>query len=235
MNILFVCLDSVRYDTFHAANARNMKSIGPLKKVHAVACCTVPAITAYLFGFPPIGSGRKNLFRRDVRQYTWAPKFFAEKGWATAWISSNPHILMFDSGLNGAFRRHFKHFRSGDLTTPMIVANVEEILSKEATSIFMCILIMDTHRPYLVGDHREDIDPKNPEKNFKNQVKAIEIFDGVFPAITKPFRGRGDTEVIITSDHGELFGPDYWSHDPTTPYLKFDNKLFEIPLVTGIL
>ena len=251
-NILFICLDSVRFDTFQTAEAENMKAIGPLKKVHAVACCTLPAIMAYLSGIPPIGSGRLDLFRRGSKyRYEWAPKFFTELGWTTAWLSSNPILLQLDSGLSGGFKRYFKyfkameylnpHYRTGSrpglfTATPEIAMDVKKIMEAEkGLSVFMCMLVMDTHRPYNFAGGHYDIDPTDPEKNFRNQVRAIEFFDAFFPEIVNQFRGRGETDIIVTSDHGELFGPVYWSHDPTTPHLRFDSKLFEIPFIVGEL
>jgi len=258
-NILFICLDSVRYDTFEASDARNMKAVGPLRKVHAVACCTLPSMIAYLNGIPPIGSGRNDLFDREYEHArSWAPRSFAGSGWATAWLSSNPEMLWFDSNLLGGFRRHFKHFKSieylkkflregvithmgglgpGDISaTPEIVADVEKIMKiEEGRSVFMTILAMDTHRPYNFAEGSFDIDPSDPKKNFRNQVKAIEFFDGFFAEIVNKFRTRGKTAIIITADHGELFGPVYWSHDPSTTHLRFDSKLFEIPFIVGEL
>lgn len=196
---------------------------------------------AYLAGYPPIGAGRKDLFRRgDTGRYIWAPKFFFTRGWATVWISSNPMLVSFDSGMAGGFRKYFQYFR--DLKSPLRgkhsyttqkIAEVEKILMMEKKPIFMCILAMDTHRPYNFDGGFCDIEPINPEKNFRNQVKAIEHFDGLFPELIKPFRGRGTTEIIVTSDHGELFGPIYWSHDSTTPHLIFDEKLHEVPFISG--
>jgi len=146
-NILFICLDSVRFDTFQAAEAGNMKAIGPLKKVHAVACCTLPAIMAYLSGIPPIGSGRLDLFRRGSNnRYEWAPKFFTELGWTTVWLSSNPVLLQLDSGLSGGFGHYFKyfkameylmpHYRTGSrpslfTATPKIAMDVKKIMAAE--------------------------------------------------------------------------------------------------------
>ena len=244
-NILFVCLDSVRYDTFEASNAKNMKAIGPLKRTHSIASCTTPSMIAYLSGYPPIGAGRKDLFRRGDRgRYKWAPKFFAKLGWGTAWLSSNTMMLQFNSNLEGAFSANFKHFKSAKYVegtlhpsrvaaTPEIIKDIRKIMAVERGSVFMSLLIMDTHRPYNFADGYCDIDPSDPEKNFENQVRSIEYFDSLFPDIVNPFRGRGVTDVIITSDHGELFGPIYWSHDSTTEHLIFDEKLHEVPFIAG--
>ncbi len=244
-NILFVCLDSVRYDTFEAADAKNMKAIGPLKRTHSIASCTAPSMIAYLSGYPPIGVGQKDLFRRgNAGRYVWAPKFFAKLGWATAWLSSNTMMLQLNSNLQGGFSASFKYFKSlkyvegkerpgRSTATPEIIEDIRKIVEGERAPLFMALLIMDTHRPYNFADGYCDIDPEDPEKNFRNQVKSIEYFDSFFPDILKPFRGRGTTDVIITSDHGELFGPVYWSHDSTTEHLEFDEKLHEVPFITG--
>ena len=245
-NVLFVCLDSVRYDTFEAADAKNMKAIGPLKRTHSIASCTAPSIIAYMSGYPPIGAGRKDLFLRGDRgRYRWAPRFFAKLGWATAWLSSNTMMMAMNSNLNGGFSANFKHFEtekyikdpqhpSRTAATPEIIEDIRRIMEVERGSVFMALLIMDTHRPYHFADGFCDIDPKDPEKNFRNQVKSIEYFDTFFPEIVKPFIKEGSiTDVIITSDHGELFGPVYWSHDSTTEHLIFDEKLHEIPFIAG--
>ena len=239
-NVLFVCLDSVRYDTFETADAKNMKSLGEVKKVHSFACWTIPSIMGYLMGFPPIGSGRMDLFGREKRfRYEWAPKYFTKQGWATAWLSSNPSILQLDFDMEGGFSKHFKHFFAlkypgRESSTEQIIYDAGKILRQESAPVFMTILVMDTHRPYNFLGGYKDIDPGDPEGNFRNQVKAIEYFDHYFALLLEVFAGR-ETEVIITSDHGELFGPVYWSHDPTTDHLNFDDKLFEIPLIIGDL
>lgn len=241
-NILFVCLDSVRYDTFEAAEAKNMKAMGEAKKVHSFACWTIPSMMGYLLGFPPIGSGISDLFNREKRSwYTWAPRYFLERGWATAWLSSNASILQLDMDMKGGFSRDFKHFKaikypSQRSSSLQIVAELGRILEKEEVPIFATILVMDTHRPYNFPGGYQDIDPEDPEGNFENQVKAIEYFDKFFALIIDDFKKTGrNVDVIITSDHGELFGPVYWSHDPSTSHLRFDEKLFEIPLIMASL
>lgn len=239
-NVLFVCLDSVRFDTFEAADAEHMKNLGEVQRVHSFACWTLPSIVGYLHGFPPIGSNRRDLFGRSrIYHYDWVPGYFSRNGYATAWLSSNPSIPQYDISMNGGFGRGFKYFKTLkypgiESSTGQICFDVGKIVKDESSPIFMAILVMDTHRPYNFSGGYKDIDPSDPEGNFENQVKAIEHFDKYFTLIKEMFMDR-DTEVIITSDHGELFGPVYWSHDPTTDHLRFDEKLFEIPLVIGDL
>jgi hypothetical protein len=56
----------------------------------------------------------------------------------------------------------------------------------------------------------------------------------------KEIRASGrKTDIIVTSDHGELNGPISWGHNPgdLTFYnrsrIHFSEKLFEIPFVRG--
>lgn len=231
-NILFLCLDSVRYDTFVVASAPNMKKIGKLKRVYSQSCWTIPSVVGYLMNMSPIGkSGR--LFK-EVPKLNWVPKGFRELGYVTAWVSGNAGVLQFDAGIRGSFKKGFKVFKTSEkLMYVENVVNVVESIAREQPTFIMCLLL-DTHRPYYFGSGEEDLDPNNPDKNFRNQVKAIENVDLYVPSMLDAFtyHSKRSTRVCITSDHGELFGPEYWSHDPCNN-LEFDKKLFEIPFIEG--
>ncbi len=59
------------------------------------------------------------------------------------------------------------------------------------------------------------------------QVAAVSYLDGVFATMFE--RLPDDTWVIVTSDHGELFGEDgYFGHGPVN-----HPKVFEVPFVEG--
>jgi len=53
INILFITLDSCRFDTFFAAHAPNMKSIGPLYQAKSPSHFTYGAHAAFFMGFTP--------------------------------------------------------------------------------------------------------------------------------------------------------------------------------------
>lgn len=238
-NIFFLCLDSVRYDTFAVAHAPNMKKVGTLRRVYSQGCWTVPSIVGYLMNMPPIGkSGR--LFN-EVPKLRWIPKHLRELGYTTVWISGNASVDQFDIGVQGSFRNGFSVFRSSEDLVHVeavvdelesVVHGIKEISRKHP--IFIMCLLLDTHRPYYFGSEEEDLDPKYPDRNFRNQVRAVENIDVHFPSMLEPIlkKTKHFTRVFITSDHGELFGPDYWSHDPCNN-LEFDRKLFEIPFIEG--
>ncbi len=78
-NVLFLVLDSLRYDTFIEAKTPNFDAIGKAKRVHAFGCFTIPSLIGYFMGFPPIGSGVETLFP-GVPRYEWVPRYFKEAG-----------------------------------------------------------------------------------------------------------------------------------------------------------
>lgn len=242
-NILFFCLDSVRYDTFMRADAPNMKAIGDVLDVHSFASWTIPSIMGYLFGWPPIGVGkyestpeegkRFNLFP-DHERFEWSPRWFQEKGYVTAFLSGNACIQNLDMQLNGVISKWFDYFTLFEQINE-VVSPLERIVSTNSEKpLFICILILETHRPYDYGEGEKEIDLETPEKNLDNQKRAIEYVDTYFQKLMDILKKtHRTTTVIITSDHGDLVGPVYWSHDPSTSFLKFDEKLFQIPFIRG--
>jgi arylsulfatase A-like enzyme len=61
------------------------------------------------------------------------------------------------------------------------------------------------------------------------QIQAVEYLDGVFARLFNSL--PSNTWVIVTSDHGELFGEDrYFGHGPIA-----HEKVFEVPFVEGMV
>ncbi len=61
------------------------------------------------------------------------------------------------------------------------------------------------------------------------QIKAVEHLDGVFAQLFELL--PQDTWVVVTSDHGELFGEDrYFGHGPIA-----HEKVLEVPFVEGLV
>jgi len=239
-NILILCLDSVRYDTYMAAKTPNMDAIGTPRLVHSFACWTIPTIFGYLMGFPPIGTGRSD-FIPGVKQLHWAPEYLTEKDYSTIWMSTNGLIARTNSITKGFFRKHWRHFINsfGDERTPFLISQLKRIVTIEPQQPhFVFMLLMEAHHPYEWADGERKLIKDDPQGNFDAQVKAIEYLDSLFPQIIKPLSNMGrPTRVIITSDHGELFGPHFLSHAPGAQNypIEFDPKLFEIPLVEGVV
>jgi len=234
-NIFVLCLDSARYDVFVAADTPNMDTVGEVRLVHSFSCWT---LLGFFMGFPPIGTGRENLCP-GAQRYRWVPNTLLSQGYATVWLSTNPSFYMVNLQFQGFFERHFKYYRNFDMGNTLQLINVlKTIVTQEKHPLFVFALLMDTHRPYHWGTGGKDLIPSNPELNFENQCRAVQYVDKNFPRFIAEFKRTGrPTHVTITADHGELFGPEYSGHDPSSQKnpINFDSKLFEIPWIEGVV
>src|SRR3954468_11927256 len=116
----------------------------------------------------------------------------------------------------------------------------------------------ETHYPYALPEedpsrwprisgvhgvfkHLDECDPTHPERApafFDNQslrelhgrqINAVSYLDGVFKRLFDLL--PTNTWVIVTSDHGELFGEDrFFGHGPV-----MHEKVFEVPFVEGMV
>ncbi len=239
-NVLFLCLDSVRYDTYLAAETPNMDAIDLPCLAHSFSCWTIPSIIGYLMSVPPIDYGGGSLIPNSAK-WEWTPDYLTKRAYSTIWLSTNGLIAKLDLVTKGFFGKHWKHFINpvGEQRAPFLIAELEKIAKEDPQQPhFVFMLLMETHHPYQWAGGSRELLKNDPQGNFDGQVKAIEYIDSLFPQIIKPLTDMNrPTRVIITSDHGELFGPHFLSHDPSsTQYpINFDPKLFEIPFVEGIV
>ncbi len=248
-HILFIMMDSCRSDVFQKANTPNFSRVGEKGAAGAFACFTTPSVLGYMANFPPqLPQTYRPVLFPDTEQATpWAPTYFRERGYYTAWLSGNPMIHNFDMGTK-LFSSTFDYYESMryNLSPQAIVEiakDVESVVSnadKEGKPVFMCILLMDTHMPYN-DEQVYHFETEDFETNFANQVKAVEYIDKWFPAFVQPFlkTGKG-VHTIVTADHGELMGEKigdvhYWGHDPRDDHVVISTQLFKIPWLEAFI
>jgi hypothetical protein len=141
-----------------------------------------------------------------------------------------------------------------------MAAIVEQLSFDEERPSFWLLNVGETHYPYArpgqdssdlphisgvhgvfkkLGSHHAADDVAQAEPEFfdearlkslhERQVAALEYLDGVFTTLLE--RLPGDTWLIVTSDHGELFGEDgYFGHGPIA-----HEKVLEVPFVEGLV
>lgn len=160
----------------------------------------------------------------------------------------NPHTL-----LNRDFDSYELMPRHNDMA-----AMLERLSFDPDQPSFYLLNVGETHYPYALPDEdpsrwprisgvhgvfkrlgaEDEGDPPAPREFFEQrtldelrsrQVSAVEYLDGVFARLFDLL--PSDTWVIVTSDHGELFGEDrYFGHGPIA-----HEKVFEVPFVEGLV
>jgi arylsulfatase A-like enzyme len=79
------------------------------------------------------------------------------------------------------------------------------------------------------ADELEFFDDARLKSLHERQIAALEYLDGVFATLLE--RLPPDTWLIVTSDHGELFGEDgYFGHGPIS-----HEKVLEVPFLEGLV
>ena len=239
---VFICLDSCRYDTFEEAEAPNMKGIGELKVAHSFACFTPASILGYMMNFSPIGLDMGRLY--PYRKWEWLPSEMAKDGYSTAFLTSNPVIPMMDLSLKGIFTNSFTLHEAlkyeGPTTVEAIVADSIRFLEGNRPA-FLFLLLMETHTPMFDGERAKIPYPiQRPSSVHAFQRRAVEFIDGKLEPLFALLRERDNpSEVIVTSDHGELLGPMMWGHNPSDltifhrSMIEHSEDLYKIPFVKG--
>jgi arylsulfatase A-like enzyme len=231
MNWLMIVMESVRYDQFKRTNTPNMDRIGKACRAHSTADWTLPSVTSMMTGMLPhsgLGQPIREKFMRKgmLAEGLWLPSMFQSLGYRTTAYVSVPWLKLIDRG--------WTEFNMGS----SLYRNAKQIADDiKLQSPFFCYLhIGDTHMPYG-GDiiPKDAIDGYNTgketicdmEKLKEMQREEIAFVDIQVGRILK-LAPKG-TMVVITSDHGELFGEEHkFGHG-----CAFHEKAFEVPLIVG--
>lgn len=256
-NIACIIADSLRWETFAAAEPKNIIQLGTVRRVFSIASCTLPSIMSYLMNYPPIGIGRGFFhqgkwewveikegdaivakYKRHKPVRRWMPLYYQKRGYKTIWMSANAIPNLLDGELDGAIQKNFDYWETTkyfkDVSTPDVIRDLGEIVANEKDNpLFAVILLMDTHSPYHDGKGKvHEIDSNQPDLNRHWQIHAMKYVDEVFPNFISMFRETGrPTEFIFTSDHGENMGGPGYGHTCFRPELKWGPELYAIPFL----
>ncbi|MGN6473717.1 MAG: sulfatase-like hydrolase/transferase [Mycobacteriales bacterium] len=180
--------------------------------------------------------------------HLWLPRFLHDKlGYATGAYVSMP-VLNQRTPLNSGFDEY-------ELMTPHndMRQIVQKLRFDDDQPRFYLLNVGETHYPYAVpgedvshlphvsglhgtlrraGSDDEESIPFTPEllrELRERQIAAVSYLDGVFAELFNVV--PDNTWLIVTSDHGELFGEDnYFGHGPIV-----HEKVLEVPFVEGVV
>ena len=276
-NFIIVILDSCRYDSFMAAEAKFPGQLGKVEKRFTYASWTAPShynlLTGLLPHTTPANVYASEYYKDDFLNYNtrlgaegvefakmvpglWLPEFLRNHmGYSTHARVSLP-VLNQKTGIN----RFFDSFELMDSHNDMRAMIPTMKFDSERPSFYL-LNVGETHYPYATPEEPENDWPRISGVNgvFKHldtqidehgnlmheddapaffdqdkldqlrdrQVDTVRYLDKVFEELYDHV--PENTHIIITADHGELFGEaGYFGHGPI-----MHDKVFEVPYVEG--
>ena len=270
-NLVVVVLDSLRYDSWVAADPAPLRRLGPVERRWSYASWTAPSHYNLLMGLLPHTSPShvyaSEYYKRDLARYTerlgvdgiefkellpslYLPTYLrGHLGYRTHALVSMP-VLNRHTPINHDFDRYELMPRHNDMAAML------ELMTFDADRpSFYLLNVGETHYPYALPDDdpnewphipgvhgvvRElsaaDGDDGGPGAFFdeqelgrlrQRQIRAAsyvgDVVGRLFDLVPE------NTWMIVTSDHGELFGEDgYFGHGPIS-----HEKVLEVPYVEG--
>ncbi|HVV75225.1 MAG TPA: sulfatase-like hydrolase/transferase [Mycobacteriales bacterium] len=174
----------------------------------------------------------------------WLPTFLRSRGYRTVARVSMP-VLNEATLISTGFDDYALMPRHNDMASMLLTTNLVE-------EPFFCMLnVGETHYPYALPDEdpsrwprvsglhgvlRHLDEPAAEEVHFtdtefkemhERQINAVTYLDQVFATLFDAL--PDNTWVVVTADHGELFGEDgYFGHGPI-----MHPKVLEVPFVEG--
>ena len=274
-HFLIVILDSLRYDSWMAANPKTMSKLGKVEKRYTYASWTAPSHYNLLTGLLPHTSPEQvyasEYYKEDFFNYNtrlgakgiefakmvpglWFPELLRNQlGYHTGARVSLP-VLNPKTGIN----RAFDSFQLMDSHNDMRAMLPTLKFDADRPSFYL-MNVGETHYPYAKPDEDSSMWPrisgvngvfkkldtfvddsgnlqKSDEEFFdqdkldqlrERQIDTVRYIDTVFEELFDLV--PKNTHIIITADHGELFGEKgYFGHGPI-----MHEKCFEVPYVEG--
>lgn len=273
-HVLYIIIDSARYDSFLAARTPNLDNLGRVERRYSFASWTSPSHFVYLMGMTPhtspVGVYASDVYKQDYRR--WAgrvgderitmesflpefslPRFLKNLGYQTHARVSMPIINQMT-----VLSQHFDTYRLMPRHDDF-EGMIETIHFPPGSLCFYFLNLGEAHYPYRIpkeelppldgegGVFRRNGDPEPgtpplsggeawAERYFntrhlalfrERQIEAIEHVDRLMGRLLE--KCPAGTHVLVTADHGELFGESgYFGHGPI-----MHEKVFEVPFLEG--
>lgn len=253
-SVLFITLDSCRYDTFETADIPNLKSIGTLNKAMAPGNFTYGSHAAMFVGFTPGVAERRESFVNPKygKIFKLVGPGFTAKGTEHFTLSGENIIIGFKnlgyltigSSAIGWFNpetlpgRHLSkdfdkfYFTTGASALPRQLAWLQSSLNDASRPTFVFLNIGVTHVPYYYqgAPWDEKINPCVPFSEGNDRAECARRQKGCLEYIdhnVKPLLDAfSSSTTVVCSDHGDCWGEDgLWEHGIHHP------KVLEVPLI----
>ncbi len=265
-HLIYLIMDSCRYDTYKAAHTPNLDKIGTVELRYSYASWTSPSHYVLLMGMTPhrnpplvfasevykedfrLWSKRLDIPNLEFRSFVpelSLPRKLQELGYFTVGRVSLPVLNQYTT-----FSQYFDDFKMMENHADF-AGMVKALNFNGPQPYFYFLNLGETHYPYMLdkseapilhgihgvlkhmdseeGSPQAFFDPQQMARFRQQQIRALEYLDNLLGELYA--KCPPNTYLIVTSDHGELFGEDgFFGHGPI-----FHPKVFEVPFVEGPL
>lgn len=253
-SVLFVTLDSCRYDLFMESEARNIKALGPVHRTMAPGNFTYSSHSAMFLGFTPGDP--------QIKEPWFNPKFgkifkmagpaFPGKGGelfelhgrnimdgfenigyhtigtgAAGWFDNETETGKL---LTEDFRSYF--YAGNTFSLRRQLAWIAGELSGATSPVFLFLNVGETHVPYYFdgAPWSPEINPCIPFGTENDRDECVRRQQGALAFVDRELHPLLDafakSTVFICSDHGDCWGEDgLWEHG------IHHEKVYEVPLI----
>lgn len=253
-SILFITLDSCRYDTFVRAKAINLKATGKLYKAMAPGYFTYASHQAMFVGFTPGIANQSKAFINP--KYG---KIFRMVG-SAAFNKTGDHFALEGHNIIEGFKRQgFLTIGSGAVgwfnpeteTAKALIQDfdafyypgdtyslekqlewINPYLQNPEQQVFVFLNIGETHTPYYYkgADWNPDYNPCIPfsENNDADECRKRQLacLEYVDSLLEPLLNAFKDSTMFVCADHGDCWGEDgLWEHG------FHHEKVLEVPLI----
>ena len=267
---MIVILDSLRYDSWVAAEPQTLTQLGPVERRWSYATWTAPSHYNLLMGLLPHTSPPEvyasEYYKQDFLRYgerLGVPDMEFKKLLPSIFLptylkhslgyGTHARVSMPVLNQHTVINRDFDSYQLMPKHNDMAAMLPDLTFDADAPSFYL-LNVGETHYPYARPDedpsewprisgvhgvfkHLDDQDSEIAATEFfdqtrlrelqDRQIEATRYVDTVFARLFDQL--PDDTWVIVTSDHGELFGEDgYFGHGPIA-----HDKVLEVPFVEG--
>jgi len=254
-SVLFITLDSCRYDTFINAGIPHIRAVGPIWRAMAPGNFTYPSHAAMFMGFTPGDAQSPESFVNPM-----VGKIFKMRGGGFSGTGKHRFILEGENIVNGFKIRDYYCIGTGALlwfdparpTGKILTRDFHDFyfsgnvcflekqlkwMSKKMKEndkpVFLFLNIGETHFPYYFqgAPWNKDINPCTPMAGEKNDAAECRrrqkaCLEYVDASIKSLLEAFKESNTIICADHGDCWGEDnLWGHG------MHHEKVLDVPLV----
>lgn len=256
-SVLFITLDSCRYDSFAAADAPHLKAVGPLHRAMAPGNFTYSSHMAMFMGFTPGDAGRSEtgvnpkfgkLFRMSQGGIAGKGEEyfllegrniidgFKRRGYraigtgAVGWFNPDTETA---AGLVGDFDAFY--YPANTWSLKLQLDWLSDQLSQTSQPVFAFLNLGETHVPYYFEGARWSPED-NPCVPFsehndaeKSRYRQLKALEYVDGELAGLLGAFAASTRVICADHGDCWGEDgLWEHGIS------HEKVLEVPLLFSL-